>query len=679
MEDHRREDNQSSSDLKKIGVVKFVRPKDALFEFILLAVAAIYVLTELISGFNFLVLPGVVLAMVIGLISFIILLTGRDIGIYAICAYLTLVVGTFLATLIWGADDFGKRLWWTLVISLFPMLLSGGYFLIRGSEKLKKLLAACLTVLIIGANIAYFLFATLRFRPTVERMWEGHDEYLKQTENKSTVSNAPNVLFILMDDMAYSDISLYSGLYNYYGADQAAIHTPNIDSLADNGVFLDNFYASAPVCTPSRFSSLTGRYASRGYLDNVIFPTVTDNETFSPTHFVNPYQFAHNVDGILGDEITMAEALRALGYDTSCIGKWNLGDYGEYLPMNQGFDYFYGSYYVNDMTPYTWVEEKDGEVREIKSHKDNLDQSLSTGQFTDKIIETMSESVEEGNNFFMWYTSPWPHFPIFSDDNGNGLGDKTDDSYVQCIQEFDKSLGEIFDYMKSTVDADGNTLYDNTVIIFTSDNGPGREGVTGGLRGRKNTTFDGGMKVPFIISYPNGSVGKGDAVADISYSIVDYDGSDTGRACVTKCITSSAMLTDIFPTVMHYVTGSDDNMPTDRVIDGVSLVDLVSGTQASDTRVHDALFYHKKGGVQAVQMPVEVDGKTYDFKYYDSVRTENSAFIDQVYKNYLFNLDRDPAEGYNLSMTHPEVAETLKARLKEFRAELSDNRRGIKK
>ncbi len=659
--------------------IKFRSINDAKFDFAVLALAAIYVLVEFCSGFNFLILPGIVLAIIVGIIVFIKTVLNKDVSIYLFSAYLTLILGTLIFCIAWGADDFGKKLWYNFVLALFPALLSLGWLFLKDSYKFKKIVVSALTILIIGTNIVYFLFVSLRMTPKVERMNDGRDEYLDSlSASRSSTSSSPNVLFILMDDMAYSDVSLYSGLYNYYGADEATIHTPNIDSIADNGVFMDNFYASAPVCTPSRFSALTGRYASRGYLDCVVFPTVTDNETFSPTHFYNPYQFANNVDGLLGDEISIADSLKALGYDTSCIGKWNLGDYGEYLPMNHGFDYFYGSYYVNDMTPYTWVEEKDGEVKEIKSHADNLDQSLSTGQFTEKILETMSESVDEGNKFFMWYTSPWPHYPIFSNDNGNGLGDKTDDSYIQCIQEFDKSLGEIFDYMKSTPDPSGNgSVYDNTIIVFTSDNGPGREGVTGGLRGRKNTTFDGGMKVPFIISYPNGSVGKGSVTSDTSFSIIDYDGTDTGKVCTTKCITSSAMITDIFPTVMHYVTGSDENMPTDRIIDGVSLVELLSGNLEYDTRVHDSLYYIKAGSVQAVQKAVELDGTTYDFKYYHRVQTENSAFSEQFYTDYLFNLDKDPAEGYNLSMTYSDVATELKADLEEFKKSLKDNRRGI--
>ena len=416
---------------------------------------------------------------------------------------------------------------------------------------------------------------------------------------------------------------------------------------------MENFYASAPVCTPSRFSLLTGRYATRGYIDNVIFPTPCDSDPYSITHFINPYQFLNNVDGILGDEITIAEALKAVGYDTSCIGKWNLGDYGEYLPTNQGFDYFYGSYYVNDMTPYNWVREVGGHAEEVRTHAENLDQSESTNEFTKELISTIQKSIDNNKKFFSFYATPWPHYPIFSDNNGNGKGDTTDDNYIDCIEEFDQSLGEIFDMLKN------KGVFDDTMIIFTSDNGPGREGVTGSLRGRKNTTFDGGMKVPMIVSYP-----KGVRNGTIANSTGGYK------------IESSAMLTDLFPTILSYA--GVDVLPSDRIIDGVNLKSLWSGEVAPDSRVHDALFYMKKGTVQAVQMPVEVGGVTYDFKYYQKVRTENSAFIDQQYKNYLFNLDKDPAEGYNISMTYPDVADTLLEALKDFRKSLKENRRGIK-
>ena len=617
------------------------------------------------TGWNFFPLVAVVLAAVSALLILLSVIKWNKMPVFLWVAFLTLIVGTVLFHLGHSAESFGKSLWWNLVLTIAPIGLAVVIKLVKIEGKRKKIAMAVCAGLMAATSMVYFLFMNLRLNPTVERLWEGHDDYLNSLDPSMKETNSPNVLFILMDDMAYADISSYS----YMAEGEATINTPNIDSIAENGIFMENFYASAPVCTPSRFTALTGRYASRGYIDNVIFPTVVDGPTFSPTHFLNPYQFLHNVDGILGDEITIAEALDEMGYDTSCVGKWNLGDYGEYLPTNQGFDYFYGSYYVNDMTPYDWVEEVDGVGTQIRSHGDNKDQSETNRLLTDKVNEQINESISNGNNFFMYYATPWPHHPIYSDNNGNGKGDVTDDNYIDCIEEFDKGLGEIIQNLKD------KGVYDDTLIVFTSDNGPGREGVAGNLRGRKNTTFEGGMKVPMLVSYPNGGVGAGSAISDTTYPITDYDGNVI-RYATTKKVETSAMLQDLFPTILNYVMGDDYKLPTDRIIDGVSLKIVLSGNMPRDFRVHDVLYYMKRGKIQGLQMAVDTPSGTFDFKYYDNVHSENSAFIDQFYKNYLFNLDTDPAEGYNIAKKNPEIASMMKEQLLSARKEFSSNRRG---
>ena len=144
-------------------------------------------------------------------------------------------------------------------------------------------------------------------------------------------------------------------------------------------------------------------------------------------------------------------------------------------------------------------------------------------------------------------------------------------------------------------------------------------------------------------------------------------------------IDSSYMNIDIFPTLLDYM---GIPLPTDRVIDGVSMLDALEGELAYDAKIqkdgeYRALYYMKKGVVQSLQMPYEVDGKLYDFKYYLNVLNENSAFIDQHYRNYMFNIDLDPIEGYNVSMTYVDAAKAMKAQLLAFRKELKDNRRGI--
>ncbi len=625
----------------------------------------LFTLATLLGGRNFFPLISAVLCALCGVFAFLYVLKTGKIPFYLLVSAGVITVGLFAFFLIYGVEwETAKPLWWNLIF-VAPLLAEICVLLfIQTKPSLQKIIALALTLAIAGTSVVYFLFMSLRLRPQVERMYDGEKEYLNSVKGQQA-TDSPHVLVILMDDMAYADLSCYS-------PQKEALLTPNIDEIANNGIYMENFYASAPVCTPSRFSTLTGRYATRGYIDNVIFPTCVDNETFSPTHFLNPYQFANNVDGILGDEITIAEVLQAMDYDTTCVGKWNLGDYGEYIPMNQGFDYFYGSYYVNDMTPYTWVEEKDGVATQVRSHQDNKDQSESTGIFTDVLMNKFDESVQSGNKFFGFYATPWPHYPIYSNDNGNGIGDTTDDSYVACIEEFDKSLGTLFNYMKSTPDPSGNgSVYDNTLIIFTSDNGPGREGAAGALRGRKNTTFEGGMKVPMLVSYPNGGVGSGSAITSESFTTTNFDG--TTSTFNTKKISSGSMLIDLFPTIIDYVTDGKASMPSDRVIDGVSLRELWSGNVSANTTVHEELYYMKKGSVQAVR--IENENGTY--KYFENVGTENAAFIDQRYKNYLFNLTTDPSESYNLSMEQPEIAKQLNEKLHAFRQSLKENRRGI--
>lgn len=682
--------------------------KKRIFDIVYLSICALFMLVMWCTGYNFLPLVANILAIVAGVFIFARILSKKSVGLYMWIAYIVNIAGLFVFFLVWGAESFGKNLWYNFVLVLFPILLATlVYVANRFITKKKALQITCAvcSFLMIGTAIIYVFFMNLRCRPTVERMWEGHDDYLDSISDKyKTDENSPNVLFILMDDMAYSDISAYS----YLGSENATINTPNIDSIADNGIMMDNFYSASPVCSPSRFSILTGRYSSRGYLDNVVFPSDIQSNPWSPTHFLNPYQFLNNVDGILGDEITFAEVLQRAGYNTGCIGKWNLGDYGEYLPTSQGFDYFYGSYYVNDMTPYNWVEDyydEDGNFvsNEVRTHKENLDQSQSTRLLTAQMINFISSSLENDEKFLAYYTTPWPHYPIYSDNNGNGKGDTNDDTYIDCLEEFDKYLGDILNYLKTHKQNgeecemnDAECVYNNTLVVFTSDNGPGREGVTGDMRGRKNTTFEGGMKVPLIASYPNGGLGSGSAIESVTYdyyqwtnnadrtsseNVASKQKSATATSGTTKHIDASSMNFDLFNTILRYcgITNSDGSvyLPSDRIIDGADLYDLWQCNVPASTRVHDKLFYLKKGKCQAVQMAVEVDGVTYDFKYFDKVRTENSAFIDQVYKNYLFNLDTDPAEGYSVSKDLPWVAELLNKELQSFRDEMKTNRRGI--
>ena len=609
-------------------------------------ICILYSLVMLIGRFNFLAVVAVGLAIGLALLILTVLILKRKIDILLISSYLTVMISVLLFYILWGADSFAKRFFSNLLWTGIPIFLAFLILFLDKKQKIDftKLVSSLLVVSVLGATILYFLIMSIRVKPSVYSMQKGHDEYLNYLRNNNSIDeSSPNVLIILMDDMAYSDLSCYS----YLGREDASIKTTNIDALADDGIMMDNFYACSPVCSPSRFGILTGRYSSRGYLDNVIFPTALSLQPFGITRYVNPFQFPNNVDGILGDEITFAEIMRSVGYSTALFGKWNLGDYGEYLPTNQGFDYFFGSYYVNDMTPYNMVREQNGIAEQVFSHKDLLDQSETTKNLTQEILSYVDNAVDNNQKFLAYYATPWPHYPIFS----GKKYDTSDDSYIHCIEEFDDYLGDIIDLLKD------KGVYDDTLIIFTSDNGPGREGVAGALRGRKNTTFDGGQKVPFIVTYSNGGVGKGAAFEQ------------------SNVISTQAMNIDIFPTILKYI--GVEQLPSDRAIDGVSLNSLLNGECDANIQIHNKLVHIKSGKIESLQMPIELDGKTYIFKYYDRVMTENSAFLGQYYNNYLFNLTLDPAEGYNVSMVYPEIAKQLNNELERTRKDFNSNRRGI--
>ncbi len=636
--------------------------------FVLFCIEVAYALVLLGTGFNFLAVCAIAFSIGFSLVLFLQALRGYA-NVWTAASFITSDASLLVYFFAWGAGNAAERFGYTLLFTLIPIALATLVLLLPKIKKLGggRLAAALCATLMVGVTVFYFLACSFKAKPTVESLKEGHDEYLKSISAMKS-EKRPNVLFVLMDDMGYADISLYSYLTGsaLHNAEQApTINTPNIDGIAkDGGIYFDNFYASSPVCSPSRFGILTGRYCSRGYLDNVVFPSNVSLAPFGNTRFFNPFQFLYNVDGILGDEITIAEVLKTQGYSTALFGKWNLGDYGEYLPTNQGFDYFYGSHYVNDMTPYNFVEERNGEYKEVFSHAEMKDQSLTTARITEKMNPYLADQIadykQNGTPFFTYYCTPWPHAPLFSNAGGNGQGDTTDDTYIDCIEEFDRYLGSTLDLIFSDPE-----VADNTIVIFTSDNGPGKEGATGALKGRKNTTFEGGHKVPMLVKY-----GKNLRTDDE----VTIDGKTSYR------VTSSFMNIDIFPTLLDLM---GIPLPTDRVIDGVSMLSVMTGGTNADAKVLDrdgnlrALYYIKKGTVQSLQMPAEADGKLYDFKYYLNVLNENSAFIDQYYKNFLFNLDLDPIEGYNVSKAYADVAAKLKAQLLDFRKQLKVNRRGI--
>lgn len=559
------------------------------------------------------------------------------------------------------------RLGGNLLIILPCIIAALALFLIGRKQWQKKgaqvVLTSIVSIILAGTSAFYVITMNLRSVPNVERLWEGHNDYLdgvdKNTENK------PNVLFIMMDDLGWGDISLNGAIYE----------TPNIDSIGEEGVSFDNFYSSYSVCSPARFSLMTGRYPFRGYADNVIYPTQQTLSPFASTRIFNSVEMGNNVDGMLGDEITIAEVFQNAGYNTGAFGKWHLGDYGEYLPTNQGFDYFYGSHHVNDMTPFYYVEEENGEYEIVKGIDEffvdgQKEQSDATEILHNSINDWITEQVTTSDEpFFAYYATPWPHGPVFAGDDWDGSSGMG--TYVDCVTEFDYYLGELFNTLETL------GVMDDTIIIFTSDNGPALEGSTGELRGAKFLAYEGGQKVPGMIKWTNNG-GLWDA--------------GTTR-------TQSVVLADMFPTLIELcgITGNggtENYLPADRTLDGVSMLPVLTSDTAIHTEEHPIL-HMKREELKSLQYtmtteevlareeyadyeyPVLTDNEFVTFKYFRKMQNDNPAFFDKTRKNWLYLLTDDIGENYNRTSTYPTIAEEMNEKMTEVMENFKSNRRGI--
>lgn len=661
------------------------------FPIILFAVGIIMMFAQWITGVNFTMVVGLVycclmsLAIAIGVIFmkklYMWIVGGYAAAFFGIITYLIFrgadagfgAFSTGLAgfstadhPLFTGEGNFFTRLLGNFLIAL-PVITAIVLLVVFAAKITKKftfqrIITGVMSVVLMGTTVLFVLTTNLRTEPKTQRMWEGQDEYLKNMDKNATRESKPNVLFILMDDLGYGDVSANGSIYE----------TPNIDSIAENGVNLENFYSSYSVCSPARFAALTGRYPYRGYADNVMYPTISTFSPFAQTRIFNSIEMGNNCDGMLGDEITIAEAFQSAGYKTGAFGKWHLGDYGEYLPTNQGFDYFYGSHHVNDMVPFYHATEENGEYEIVKGTDQLKDQKDATKWIHQEITNWITDVAQSSDDqpFFAYYATPWPHAPVFVGDEfkgETGMG-----TYADCVTEFDYYLGQLFDTMENL------GILDDTIIVFTSDNGPALEGSTAELRGGKYLAYEGGQKVPFFIRWDNsdGLVPKGEKRSQTS------------------------TLVDLFPTLVEMCSltgnsGSTDNyMPFDREIDGVSMVPVLKNDTPIHTKEHPILHI-KREKIKALQYtvptadilsqeeysdykyPVLTDNDYVTFKYFRKMQNDNPAFFDKNRKNWLHILTDDAGENYNRSKVFPTVADEMNGEIDNWTKKFKENRRGI--
>ena len=287
------------------------------------------------------------------------------------------------------------------------------------------------------------------------------------------ISKTPNVIFILTDDMGFSDLGSYGS---------KMINTPNLDLLASEGALLNSYYSSQAVCSASRASILTGSYPNRIGISGALGP--------------------NSRTGINRNEFLMSELFKQQGYNTAIYGKWHLGDNPKFLPTNHGFDDFYGILYSNDMWPYH-PERPDSYPDLMLYDYDKpievlTDQSDLTMELTNKSISFIEKNKDDP--FFLYLAHPQPHVPLFASSEFKGRSDYG--LYTDVIEEIDNSVGLIIKSLKE------NKLDRNTIVVFTSDNGPwlsygDHAGSTGVYREGKGTTWEGGQRVPCIVWYPN--------------------------------------------------------------------------------------------------------------------------------------------------------------------------------
>lgn len=435
----------------------------------------------------------------------------------------------------------------------------------------------------------------------------------------------PNIIFILTDDQGYGDLGIYGA---------TDIRTPNLDQMAREGALFTSYYATQPVCSASRASILTGCYPDRIGVHNA----------YSPGSKV----------GLHPEETTLAELLKEQGYQTGIFGKWHLGDAPEFMPRNQGFDEFYGILYSNDMWPKHPQQGAVFNFPEISLYENETplqvleDQTFLTAALTERAISFIKKSKE--NPFFVYLPHPQPHVPLFVSE----AFQKTQDRglYGDVISELDHTVGQLF----KTLREEG--LDQNTIVVFTSDNGPWlsygtHSGSSGIFREGKGTNWEGGHRVPGIVWYPK-------AIQP------------------NTRIDAPAMGIDWLPTLVEF---TKSNLP-EKKIDGASLVPLLTGISQNSPHTN-FFFYYRTNELQAVR---HHDWKLYVPHTYRSLngkqgRDDGNPIpyeMNEIKVAELYNLEEDPEEKRNVAKFHPEVVEKITKIADSVRTVLGDRLQGIK-
>lgn len=427
----------------------------------------------------------------------------------------------------------------------------------------------------------------------------------------------PNIVIILADDLGYGDLGCHG---------HPKFKTPRIDQMAAEGARLAQFNTPLPFCAPTRASLMTGRYPFRCGLSQ------------NPAPDGGP---AADALALPKSEVTLAQVLKSAGYATGMVGKWHLGHKPGSLPTDRGFDEYYGIPYSNDMRPVQVLENT--QVIEYP-----VAQTTLTTRYAQRAAGFILRNKDKP--FFLYFAEAMPHKPLAASEknykkSGAGL-------YGDALLDLDDSVGVVLDTLKQ------NGLDDNTLVLFSSDNGATFGGSTGGLRGMKGSCYEGGFRVPMIARWP-------------------------GKIPAGRVSNEIAVMMDLFATVLH-VTGA--KMPDDRTLDGRNILPLFTSDAKSP---HEFIFGQQNsklacvrdarwklhvlrpgGGLAGIYKPGEKyidprgpDGVTILAPYEQAQPSEHPGLQtgDAAKPMQLFDLQNDPAEQHDVAAEHPDEVKRLKA------------------
>ncbi len=437
---------------------------------------------------------------------------------------------------------------------------------------------------------------------------------------QSNNARTPNVVLFFIDDLGYADIGSFS-------PNKAAMGygTPNIDRLAAEGIRLTSFYVPQAVCSASRAALLTGCYSNRVGIQGAL---------------------DHRADyGINPDETTLGEVFKSKNYATAIYGKWHLGHLPQFLPTRHGFDEYLGLPYSNDM----WPNHPTGKYPELPLIENDKviqlmpDQSQLTTQYTERAVRFIERNKDKP--FFLYVPHTMPHVPLFVSDKFKGKTKRG--LFGDVIEEIDWSVGQVLATLKRL------KLENNTLVIFTSDNGPwlsygNHAGSAKPLREGKGTEMEGGVRVPFIARWP--------------------------RKIPAGAVSREPVMTiDLLPTLAKLIGAQ---VPNDRIIDGRDIWPILASKPGKKAKSpHEALYFYYGRELQAVRSGKWKLHLPHTYRYIEMPGADGKPGKDKYLKIdlSLYDLETDIGETTNLADKHSEVVERLMVFVERARADLGDS------